>query len=403
MSKENNKVALSTTIGVLSIFLLINASFVVNPMLASLAKIYEADGISYSTVLYLSTLVSLMVIPFSLIGGSMAGKKIKYKTLAILASLLVLVGGVGPVLFSNFYAVLACRALVGAGIGIASPLGSALVSRVFKGNRIATMQGIGTAINNVAGVVYQILAGIVCSINVRATWFIYLIALVPLVCAIFFVKEPEPEEVVAQTEVNTSSSGKKRLPAMVFLISIAWGLIFMAYNPMGLNMASIVTGEGLGTEAVSGTIGSFYTVGGVVAGLIFGALFKAIRKMTIPFAILCEVIGLLLGYFGGNVPLLIIGSFLTGFAIFTIWPASIMDFTEALPADQIAAASGVFTACLGLGGFLTSPYVAIITSVSGSDSPRLPILVGAVLTAVIGVFWTIYELRKKPAKAELKQ
>lgn len=190
---------------------------------------------------------------------------------------------------------------------------------------------------------------------------------------------------------------------MVFLISIAWGLIFMAYNPMGLNMASIVTGEGLGTEAVSGTIGSFYTVGGVVAGLIFGALFKAIRKMTIPFAILCEVIGLLLGYFGGNVPLLIIGSFLTGFAIFTIWPASIMDFTEALPADQIAAASGVFTACLGLGGFLTSPYVAIITSVSGSDSPRLPILVGAVLTAVIGVFWTIYELRKKPAKAELKQ
>lgn len=397
MSKENNKVALTTTIGVLSIFLLINASFVVNPMLASLARIYEKDGISYSTVLYLSTLVSLMVIPFSLIGGSMAGKKIKYKTLAILASFLVLVGGVGPVLFSNFYAVLVCRALVGAGIGIASPLGSALVSRVFKGNQIATMQGIGTAINNVAGVVYQILAGIVCSINVRATWFIYLIALIPLVCAIFFVKEPEHQEV--ETEVNAAAAGKKkRLPAMVFLISIAWGLIFMAYNPMGLNMASIVTGEGLGTEAVSGTIGSFYTVGGVVAGLIFGALFKSIRKMTIPFAILCEVIGLLLGYFGGNVPLLIIGSFLTGFAIFTIWPASIMDFTEALPEDQIAAASGVFTACLGLGGFLTSPYVAIITSVSGSDSPRLPILVGAILTAVIGVFWTIYELRKKPAK-----
>ena len=165
-------------------------------------------------------------------------------------------------------------------------------------------------------------------------------------------------------------------------------LIFMAYNPMGLNMSSILIGEGIGNEATAGTIGSLYTVGGMVAGVAFDKLHKAMGRFIIPFAVACEVIGLLLGYWGTSAAVLMVGSFMTGFAIFTIWPASIMEFTEALPPEKIAAASGIFTACLGLGGFLTSPYVALITSVTGSDSPRLPILVGAVLTAVLGGIWS---------------
>ena len=105
--------------------------------------------------------------------------------------------------------------------------------------------------------------------------------------------------------------------------------------------------------------------------------------LSVAASLICIVIGLLLGYWGTSAAVLMVG-FMTGFAIFTIQPASIMEFTEALPPEKIAAASGIFTACLGLGGFLTSPYVALITSVTGNDSPRLPIPVGAVLTPVVG-------------------
>lgn len=292
--ETQNRVPFTTTMGVLSIFLVINCSFVVNPMIASLASIYEADGIAYSTVLMLSTVVSLLVIPFSLLSGAIAGKTVRYKTLAVLALLLAIVGGVGPYFVHSFYVVLVFRALVGAAIGIASPLSSALVSRLFSGERAATMQGIGN-------------------------------------------------------------------------------------------------------ETMAGTIGSCYTVGGMIAGIAFGALYKHTGKFVIPVAMICEVCGLALGYWSTLPALLMAGSFLTGFAIFTIWPASIMRFTEALPPEKIVTASGIFTACLGLGGFLTSPYVAIITRVSGNDSPRLPLLVGVVLTAVIGVIWSAAEIRKKSA------
>lgn len=66
---------------------------------------------------------------------------------------------------------------------------------------------------------------------------------------------------------------------MVFLISIAWGLIFMVYNPMGLNMSSILVSEGIGNETLAGTIGSLYTVGGMVAGVIFGKLYHHLGKV----------------------------------------------------------------------------------------------------------------------------
>ena len=184
---------------------------------------------------------------------------------------------------------------------------------------------------------------------------------------------------------------------MVFLISIAWGLIFMVYNPMGLNMSSILVSEGIGNETLAGTIGSLYTVGDMVAGVIFGKLYHHLGKFIIPFAMICEVVGLALGYWSTSAALLMVGSFLTGLAIFTIWPASIMEFTEALPPEKIVTASGIFTACLGLGGFLTSPYVAIITKVSGSTSPRLPILVGVILAAVIGAIWSVASISKKKA------
>lgn len=71
----------------------------------SLASFYEQSGIAYSTVLMLSTIVSLMVIPCSLISGAIAGKKIKYRSLAILSLVLALVGGIGPYFIRNFYCV----------------------------------------------------------------------------------------------------------------------------------------------------------------------------------------------------------------------------------------------------------------------------------------------------------
>lgn len=384
-------------LGTLSIFMVINCSFVINPMLASLAEFYGEQGISYSQVLMLSTIVSLVNIPFSLISGAIAGKKVKFKTLAIISMIFALVGGIGPYFVRNYYAVLFFRALIGVAVGFSMPTSNALVARLFKGDQAATMQGIGTTVNNLAGVAYQFFGGLICDYNMHLAWFVHAILIIPLVLAILFLKEPEEEAANDTASAEVKSTGG--MPISVILISLAWGVIFMVYYPMLLNMSTILIEEGIGTAAVAGTIQSLYTVGGMVAGVAFGVLYKNVGKVVLPIAIISQVAGLALGFWGTSTILLMIGSFLTGFAIFTIWPAAMMIFSSILPADKMSMASGIFSACLGVGGFLSAYYVGIIASVTGNTSPRFPIFVGMIITAIIGGIWSVAELGRKESKA----
>ena len=384
-------------LGTLSIFMVINCSFVINPMMASLAEYYGAQGISYSQVLMLSTIVSLVNIPFSLISGAVAGKKVKFRTLALASIILALVGGIGPYFVRNYYGVLFCRVLIGVAVGLSMPTSNALVARLFKGDQAATMQGMGTTVNNLAGVAYQFFGGLVCDYNMHLTWFVHAILIIPLILAFFFLQEPKEEiaEEAAGSEVRSNGG----MPVSVYLISLAWGVIFMVYFPMLLNMSTILIEEGIGTATVAGTIQSLYTVGGMVAGVAFGILYKSVGKMVLPIAMVSQVAGLALGFWGKSVMLLMIGSFLTGFAIFTIWPAAMMIFSAILPADKMSMASGIFSACLGVGGFLSAYYVGIVANITGNSSPRFPIFVGMIITAVIGGIWSFVELGRKEAKA----
>ena len=66
-----------TALGVLTVFIAGQATFIINPALANLAE--KFPDVSYSTVLLLSTVVTGLVFPFLIISGN----KVRYKTLAI--------------------------------------------------------------------------------------------------------------------------------------------------------------------------------------------------------------------------------------------------------------------------------------------------------------------------------
>lgn len=380
-------------LGVLPVFLIIQTPFIINPLMSALSKVYGAEGISYSMVLMLSTITSLVQVPFAIVAGALAGKHMKFKTISILSCIMALIGGLGPFFFHSYYAVLICRAVLGIGTGMAGPLANALVGRIFSGDRAASMQGIGTTIMNVSGVVFQALSGYLCVKNLNYAWLVNLILVIPIVLMAFFLREPEPD--AAPDAAAEEKHAKVKMPAVVWWMSIAWGLLFMVYYPFLLNMSTILVGEGIGTAATAGTVQSLYSIAGMVAGVTFGKLYKSLGKYTLTFCLIIQVVGLVIGYFATNAALMMVASFATGFAIFTIWPAAITLFTKAVPSKGLAMAAGIWSACLGLGGFLSSAYVAIVSSVTGSDAPRMPILVAVFVTAVLAVFWSIGSIRDK--------
>lgn len=377
-----------TLCGVLPVFALAQSVQVINPALQSLSE-YYAD-IPYSVVLLLSSIPSLVVIPVSSAAGALAGRKVGYRTLALAAMVLVLAGGVLPYwVMGHFPLALLCRMAVGAGIGISSPLSSALVMKLLPPEKQAFWQGVGTAVMNVCGVFYQSVSGMACLYGARYIWLVYGIVLVPLLLTFFFLREPEKGP-----EMPARSHRKGGLPAGAVLTCLGFGLLYLFLSPVLLNISSILVNEGLGSSATAGTILSAYSAGGMAAGFVFGGVYKRMGRWTIPVSLLLQVLGLAGCAFGRNAAVIGAGTVLFGVAIHWIWPACIMEFSR-LPDGKGALASGLFISALNLGTFLGSPLVGLVGAVTGSGDPRLPVAAGFFGTAAVAAVWIAAKLRKK--------
>ncbi len=384
--KRSKNVSIGLLLGILSVFSLAQSTQVIAPALQSLSEYYQ--DIPYSRVLMLSSIVSLAVIPCSTIAGSLAGRKVKYKTLALTAMVLVLVGGLLPLLvMESFSAVFVCRILVGMGVGIATPLSSALIMKLLPASKQALWQGVGTAVMNVCGVFYQSVSGFICTVNLRMTWAVYGFLLIPLLLAVFFLKEP------AQTEEEAAVSAKReRLPVGTIMTCIGFGLLYLFLSPVLLGISSILVREEIGTAASAGVILSAYSIGGMAAGFCYGAVDRLLKKWTIPVSLLLQVAGLAACAFGKNVLLLGAGTVLFGISIHWIWPACVVEFGKLKSGG--AAASGLFISCMHLGTFSAAPLIGFIGRISGNDSPRLPVIAGCIGTVIVAAIWIGCKLKQ---------
>lgn len=381
-------------VGAVLPFMASQVGFIMNPALASFADLFP--DLSYSTITYLATLPSLICIPFNLIAGNIAGKKVKYKTLTLLAIALIIIGGIAPFFFTNFIGWCICRCILGIGMGLVMPLGGALVASMFEGKKAVQMQGVGTIVLNMSGVALQLVSGWLVGYNVNYAWLLHGALLIVFIMVWIFLPEPEKiEDETSASATGTISGGSKiSMPISVWLFSVSFGFLFMFCYTLIMNMSKIVIGENLGTTAVVGTITALFTVGGIVAGVMFAALHRLLSKWLIPVMCILIVFSLLLGYFGSNIAMLMAASFFTGVGTFVVWPACINEFGEICQPEQISLASGIFMAVLNIGCFLASAYNGIVGKFMG-DNPRYPVIVGAFAMAVITIPWFIGRIGQK--------
>ena len=167
-------------VAVLALFFIGQSAFVINPAMDGLYA--QFDSLPISTVSLISTMVSLAMVPSSLMAGALAGKRVSYRTLAVVGAACVAFGGAAAYLVSErFVLLVVSRFFVGFGIGLTMPLGSALIMQAYSGHKSALMNGLAMAINNIAGIFFQISSGVLVMQGVKYCRLLYLAVLVPLV------------------------------------------------------------------------------------------------------------------------------------------------------------------------------------------------------------------------------
>lgn len=391
MSEQKSRGGSSSllVIGVLSVFLLGEAQFIMNPALAALGG--EFPEIPFSTISYLATIPSLIAVPMGVISGFLIKKGLGYRKQIILASAIVVIGGVIPYWVHNFSVWIACRILFGIGFGVCVPMSGTLAQRTFSGEQAARVQGWGATAQNLGGVVLQMLSGIVAARNVNTVWLVHLVLVIPLILVILTVPEPE-DDASAGNGAETKEGGG--LPMMVYIKSVGFGTMFMFMYPFLTSISVILEHDGIGTAAVAGTINSAYTIGGMIAGVIFLTVFKALGKWCMPLMYLLMGAALLGAFIAGSTPMFIAVGVLMGIFVFILWSGHITEFGQTVSPSNMAMASGIFVGLTNLFCFFSSPLVGIVGNVLG-DNPRMPLMVGGIGCLVIGAVYVVGALGKK--------
>ena len=216
---EEKKVSGLNLASIMTLYFVSMAITIVTPAMATFME-HWPDKAAY--ISYISTLPTLFIVIGTFIAGSIMGKKIKYRTLAITAGIIALIGGIAPAFFDNFELTLVCRAILGLGAGLLAPLGNALIVGLYKGQKQANLLGYGTLFMNAGGIILQILGGVLAGTGERGWQLVFwghALLIVAVVMA-FFLPEPPAEDVV-------SNAGKKEpMGKSIYLIAL---LIFV-YN-----------------------------------------------------------------------------------------------------------------------------------------------------------------------------
>lgn len=381
---------------IMAIYFATNVIFIINPPMQGFATELYPD-LPYNTVLLISSVSNLMAIPGSLISAAIIGKKISFRTAVLISLGGVAAAGCLPYLIRGFHAVIGLRAVVGFCMGMILPLESTLAIRLFDEKRRASALGIGSLFMSFGGIAMQVISGAVCTISAAYSWLVHGIVIIPLIIVLALLREPEKTE---KTDIHRETkNGKSPMPIMVFISAICFMILFAAFYPILLNMSAIMASENIGTSATSGIISALYTVGGMLAGVLFGRLRKTAGRFTTPIGLALWIIGAGIFATAHNVPLMAVSSLILGAGVFIVWPSTIYDYSEYVPDEKQSLASAIFTSGMTFGCFLAGYFITLVGNVSGNTDPRLPVKVGFFVVLVIGIIWSLLAIKGKAKSA----
>lgn len=409
----SNKKWIFVAIGVLATFMMPQVSFIITPAVQSLSDAYP--DIAYSNILMLQTAVYLMIIPSSIISGMITGVKVSYRTVGCLSAILIGAGGLFPYFVQDhFWLIYASRFICGIGEGLAFPLGSALIIEYFQGKRRNLIQGISMFVLNISGVVYQNISGYLCTVDVGLIWLLHACLIIPLVIMLLFLRDPskvsdeEKREISGRIAVEATDGMKQETKENLekpsrhpraFWLTVAFGMMFIPYYAILLNMSQMLDYRDIGDSATAGLVASCYTVAGLVSAFLYPVLFPILKKFLVPCATILGLVGVLFAFIGNSVIMMMLAELFIGFSAFLVWPACLRDYAAMTNQRGVMFYSGLFAALWNLGATISGYWISGWYAFIGEQNPVSFAGASVVFGAIVIAIWIVIRLRR-PAELE---
>lgn len=323
--------------------------------------------VPYTSLLMVSTLPSLIMVPSSVLTGVITGKVIKYKTMLYIALLCMGIGGILPYFLTEWTLILGAMAVFGVGYGVISTLVSALVFNLIPSEKQANIIGLQGTINFIGGMLFMLLGGVLATKGWRLPFLLFAASFVVLAVVAIFLPEPEKSEEPVQTA--GASKPSHRIPVIVWIWSLVLAVISILQYPSMLNISTIFEQMGL-NAAMAGTATTLFTVGCIIAGTAFGKIYGKIGYYVLPLGFAVMAVSQILMATGTNFMMFAIGELLIGFGFFSAVNLLLMACGSAVPPEQAPMAMALTQVGMGVGGFLSGYVYAAIMEMLEITSMR---------------------------------
>lgn len=298
-------------------------------------------------------------------------KRFRARTMLLFGLVLYTLFGCIAGLFDNIILVLACRALVGVGVGIMMPLSTGLLSFYFTKDKQAPLMGYASALNMMGGVIATLLAGGLAMISWRLSFLVYLLGLISIILCIIWM----PNEKI----YDRGNAQKAKDPMTKYLsYIIAMFLLSFTFFVYPADFALECSKSGILPQSAIAPVMAMMDVFGFIGGLAFSSISKKIRggaKFIAPalFLVSYVFLGVMGGLFG-----VLAGSVFVGLANGIGVPFIMTTASAKAGRDAATSVMPLLSAALYLAQFTTPMILTAAQQITGAG-PFIIALCGSIL------------------------
>ena len=331
----------------------------------------------------LTTLPSLLIIPFILFAGFISERIGDIKLLHI-GLWLYLISGALYFFCTSMTQLIIVSALLGVGAGIIIPLSTSLVSKFFSGEQRTKQYGYVSALTNITLVVATAVTGYLADIQWRLPFVVYLLPLVSIVL-VPAIKEAEKNiSYKKEKAAADAAAGTVNYSALVKYM-LYYLLITYLVMVVSIDMPFLLGKYGY-DSGISGMVTSVFFIAMMLPGLFINRIIAVLRGSILLVSLLLIALGLADVFFNSSLLYIILGCVATGVG-YGIAQPYIYDVTASLAPPQKS------TYALAL--LMTMNYVAILISpflvdwgqeLFGVKGERFPFVLNACVGGVALLF-----------------
>lgn len=317
-------ISLMTLIAIWSISALTSLpGLAVSPILGELSSVFPRA--SELDLQMLTSLPSLLIIPFVLLSGKLAERRDFVRLLQVGLWIFVLSGALYLV-SGKMWQLLFVSALLGVGAGIIIPLSTGLISRYFSGKERVRQFGYSSAITNSSLVIATAVTGYLAEVDWHLPFVVYLLPLGAILLSVYLrngknIASKEDKDALpkgASTDGVAYGKYGVNVPRLLKLM-LFYGVITYIVLVINLNLPFLMEAHHFST-ANSGWMISLFFLSMMAPGFMLNTIVGWLKSKTIFTSLLLMAVGLLFIWISPTEDMIIPGCLLSGFGYGIIQP-----------------------------------------------------------------------------------